>query len=178
MLAGDFNVDRGRVDARCATLAGEEWGFSPAGPGHRPHPRSRRGRRRRFARWPDERRARDGRLLSDHAPVEVDIDMNWPEQRARFPVLERLAYLNAGTFGPLARDDLAAMAELRAWEGEHGRGGKPYFEAMLARRDRVRELFAGADPRAGRARRAHGLDDPGRARSSSAGSASARATRS
>jgi len=68
--------------------------------------------------------------------------MNWAEQRARFPVLERFAYLNAGTFGPLARTTLDAMAELRAWEGEHGRGGKAYFEAMLERRDAVRELLA------------------------------------
>jgi L-cysteine/cystine lyase len=68
--------------------------------------------------------------------------MTWPEQRARFPVLERHAYLNAGTFGPLARTTLAAMAELRAWEGEHGRGGRRYFDTMLERRERVRELFA------------------------------------
>jgi len=68
--------------------------------------------------------------------------MNWGEQRARFPVLDRFAYLNAGTFGPLARTTLDAMAELHAWEGEHGRGGKTYFEAMLARRDVVRGLLA------------------------------------
>ncbi len=68
--------------------------------------------------------------------------MSWPEERARFPVLGRFAYLNAGTFGPLATTTLDAMAELRAWEGEHGRGGKPYFDAMLERRERVRELFA------------------------------------
>ena len=68
--------------------------------------------------------------------------MNWDEQRARFPVLDEHAYLNAGTFGPLARTTLAAMAELREWEGEHGRGGKVYFDAMLERRERVRELLA------------------------------------
>jgi L-cysteine/cystine lyase len=68
--------------------------------------------------------------------------VSWHEQRARFPVLERFAFLNAGTFGPLAGTTLAAMADLRAWEGEHGRGGKAYFETMLERRDRVRELFA------------------------------------
>ncbi|HUZ81076.1 MAG TPA: aminotransferase class V-fold PLP-dependent enzyme [Gaiellaceae bacterium] len=68
--------------------------------------------------------------------------MTWPEQRARFPVLDRFAYLNAGTFGPLARTTIEAMAELRAWEGENGRGGKAYFEAMIERRERVRELFA------------------------------------
>lgn len=68
--------------------------------------------------------------------------MKWPEARARFPVLERHAYLNAGTFGPLARATLDAMAELRRWEGENGRGGKPYFEAMLERREAVRTLLA------------------------------------
>jgi selenocysteine lyase/cysteine desulfurase len=68
--------------------------------------------------------------------------MTWPEQRARFPVLDRFAYLNAGTFGPLAGTTLVEMAELRAWEGVHGRGGKVYFDAMLERRERVRELLA------------------------------------
>jgi L-cysteine/cystine lyase len=57
-------------------------------------------------------------------------------------VLERYAYLNAGTFGPLSRATLDAMAKLRAWEGVHGRFGKQYFEEMLARRDRVRALLA------------------------------------
>jgi L-cysteine/cystine lyase len=68
--------------------------------------------------------------------------MTWREQRARFPVLDRHAYLNAGTFGPLGRTTLAAMAELRAWEAEHGRGGRQYFDTMIERRERVRELFA------------------------------------
>jgi L-cysteine/cystine lyase len=68
--------------------------------------------------------------------------VSWPEQRARFPVLDRFAYLNAGTFGPLARTTLEAMVTLRAWEGTNGRGGKEYFETMLARRERVRELLA------------------------------------
>jgi L-cysteine/cystine lyase len=68
--------------------------------------------------------------------------MSWPEARARFPVLERLAYLNAGTFGPLSRTTLDAEGMLRKWEGENGRGGKPYFEAMLERRERVRALVA------------------------------------
>ena len=68
--------------------------------------------------------------------------MNWTVERGRFPVLDRFAYLNAGTFGPLARTTLAAMAELRAWEGEHGRGGRVYFDAMLERREVVRARFA------------------------------------
>lgn len=68
--------------------------------------------------------------------------MSWPEERARFPVLAKHAYLNAGTFGPLARATLDAMAELRQWEAENGRGGKAYFEAMLERRESVRALIA------------------------------------
>ena len=68
--------------------------------------------------------------------------MSWPEVRARFPVLAKHAYLNAGTFGPLARVTLDTMAELRRWEGENGRGGKAYFEAMLERRESVRALVA------------------------------------
>lgn len=67
--------------------------------------------------------------------------MTWPEARARFPVLEEHAYLNAGTFGPLACATLEAMAELRRFEGERGRGGKLYFDAMLDRRERVRALI-------------------------------------
>ena len=68
--------------------------------------------------------------------------MNWPQARTRFPVLERFAYMNAGTFGPLSRATLDAEAALRRWEAENGRGGKPYFDAMLERRERVRGLLA------------------------------------
>jgi L-cysteine/cystine lyase len=68
--------------------------------------------------------------------------MSWETERARFPVLDRHAYLNAGTFGPLSRETLAAMAELRAYEGAHGRSGRTYFDAMLERRERVRGLLA------------------------------------
>ena len=68
--------------------------------------------------------------------------MSWEQARAAFPVLEKVAYLNAGTFGPLSRATLDAEGDLRRWEGEHGRGGKTYFDAMLERRDRVRSLLA------------------------------------
>ncbi|HEY0417718.1 MAG TPA: aminotransferase class V-fold PLP-dependent enzyme [Gaiellaceae bacterium] len=68
--------------------------------------------------------------------------MTWPEARARFPVLERYAYLNAGTFGPLSRATLDAMAALRVREGAQGRSGRAYFDEMLERRERVRALLA------------------------------------
>ena len=37
--------------------------------------------------------------------------MTFDEARALFPVLERVSYLNAGTFGPLARQTVAVMLE-------------------------------------------------------------------
>jgi L-cysteine/cystine lyase len=61
------------------------------------------------------------------------------EARAEFPVLERFAYLNAGTLGPLSRATIAAMEERTRWDNERGRGGKEFFESMLALRARVRE---------------------------------------
>jgi L-cysteine/cystine lyase len=70
------------------------------------------------------------------------MSVDWPEQRLRFPVLEQHAYLNAGTFGPLARATSEAISRLRDWEAEHGRGGRAYFDDMIASRGRVRELLA------------------------------------
>jgi L-cysteine/cystine lyase len=64
--------------------------------------------------------------------------MTFEEVRARFPVLERFAYLNAGTFGPLSRATLAAVEADQRRAGELGRGGKAYFEGMLETRERVR----------------------------------------
>jgi selenocysteine lyase/cysteine desulfurase len=68
--------------------------------------------------------------------------VNWVEARERFVVLDRYAYLNAGTNGPLARKTIHATALLQAWESIHGRAGKAYFDEMLERRERVRDLFA------------------------------------
>jgi endonuclease/exonuclease/phosphatase family metal-dependent hydrolase len=71
VLAGDFNVIR-EHSRTLEQLASPEWGFTKpiswidqvlvrgAPSGH-------------AQRWPEERRRRDGRLLSDHAPVEVRI---------------------------------------------------------------------------------------------------------
>ena len=68
--------------------------------------------------------------------------MTWPELRARFPVLERTAYLNAGSVGPLSRATIEAMDEVRAWEASYGRSGRTYHADMLERRERVRALLA------------------------------------
>ena len=62
--------------------------------------------------------------------------------RDAYPVLERLAYLNAGTFGPLARATLDAIAEQLRRDADEGRMGTAYFERMLALRASVREKLA------------------------------------
>jgi L-cysteine/cystine lyase len=71
------------------------------------------------------------------------------EGRALFPVLERLAYLNAGTFGPIARRTAdAVQAQLDA-ELAQGRFGKEYFERMLGLRTEARAALGslvGAEP--------------------------------
>jgi L-cysteine/cystine lyase len=64
------------------------------------------------------------------------------EARDEFPVLERFAYLNAGTLGPLSRTTIAAMARRTRWDNERGRGGKEFFESVLALRARVRDKVA------------------------------------
>jgi L-cysteine/cystine lyase len=59
--------------------------------------------------------------------------------RAEFPVLERIAYLNAGTDGPIPRRGYeAAAAQLRR-ELEDGRSGKRHFEALKAASESLRE---------------------------------------
>ena len=69
--------------------------------------------------------------------------MTLDEARAQFPVLERFAYFNAGSVGPLPR---AAADAVDAWsrrELEEGRASLAYFEDMLEVRERVRERLAG-----------------------------------
>jgi L-cysteine/cystine lyase len=64
------------------------------------------------------------------------------EARAQFPVLERLAYLNAGTNGPLARATVDALVEQARSDLENGRSSKQYFERMLELRDVARHGLA------------------------------------
>jgi L-cysteine/cystine lyase len=68
--------------------------------------------------------------------------MTYEEGRAQFPMLERFAYLNTGSLGPLARGTIAAMEERRRFDQEHGRGGKRWFESVLALREQVRARLA------------------------------------
>jgi L-cysteine/cystine lyase len=68
--------------------------------------------------------------------------MTFDEGRALFPVLARVAYLNAGTFGPLARSTADAILEQVRRDLEHGRSGKPYIDEMQAVRATLRGLVA------------------------------------
>jgi L-cysteine/cystine lyase len=67
---------------------------------------------------------------------------SYEDVRAAFPVLERYAYLNAGTNGPLPRVAAEAMIAEQLVDLSEGRGGEPYFSRALAVRDEVRAKLA------------------------------------
>jgi endonuclease/exonuclease/phosphatase family metal-dependent hydrolase len=69
LLCGDFNVSP-RNSRVLPTLLGPEWGFDGATPARIDHVLSRGVALGPPAAWPEDRRTLDGRLLSDHAPVE------------------------------------------------------------------------------------------------------------
>jgi L-cysteine/cystine lyase len=68
--------------------------------------------------------------------------VTFEEARALFPVLQSVAYLNAGTFGPLARPVAEALEAGIERDLELGRTGKAYFEETIALRDQLRSAFA------------------------------------
>ncbi len=74
--------------------------------------------------------------------------MTFEEGRALFPVLERIAYLNAGTFGPLPRSVADALTQGVARDLAEGRSGLPYFTETITLRAELRQRLAalvGAD---------------------------------
>ena len=62
--------------------------------------------------------------------------------RAELPVLERFAYLNAGTNGPLPRRTADAIARVLERDLLEGRSSKQYFETLLAGREELRGELA------------------------------------
>ncbi len=68
--------------------------------------------------------------------------MTFEEARAAFPVLERYAYLNAGSVGPLARRTYEALIAAEKDEVEEGRAGWPYLNRMLEAREELRAELA------------------------------------
>jgi L-cysteine/cystine lyase len=63
--------------------------------------------------------------------------------RAGLPVLERFAYLNAGTNGPLPWRTAEAMSRALERDLTEGRSSKAYFESLLQGRERLRGALAG-----------------------------------
>jgi L-cysteine/cystine lyase len=75
--------------------------------------------------------------------------MTFEEARAQFPVLERYAYLNAGTNGPVPRASADAIVAQTQRDLEHGRSGSAWFERILELREEARVGLAAvidADP--------------------------------
>jgi L-cysteine/cystine lyase len=68
--------------------------------------------------------------------------MTFDEARAQFPVLERYAYLNAGTFGPMSNAVAGAIAAEQQRALEEGRFNRAAFVRYLEDRSRLRERYA------------------------------------
>jgi L-cysteine/cystine lyase len=68
--------------------------------------------------------------------------VTFEEARSAFPVLERLAFLNAGTNGPLARATVEAMVAQELVDLTEGRAGQAYYARARELRERVREKLA------------------------------------
>lgn len=64
--------------------------------------------------------------------------MTFEEARAQFPVLDRRAYLNAGTSGPLARSTVEAFEAQIARDLVDGRSGSAWVEPILELREKAR----------------------------------------
>jgi L-cysteine/cystine lyase len=62
--------------------------------------------------------------------------------RGEFPVFEHTAYLNAGSEGPVPRRAADAVHHRIDQELSQGRGGRPFFEELLAMADRLRAGYA------------------------------------
>jgi selenocysteine lyase/cysteine desulfurase len=62
--------------------------------------------------------------------------------RSEFPVLDQIAYLNAGTDGPVPRRAAEAAAASVAAQASAGRAGKPHFERVMQIREDLRRRAA------------------------------------
>ena len=104
--------------------------------------------------------------------------MTFAEARALFPVLETVAFLNAGTFGPLARPVAEALADGIERDLVQGRSGLPYFEATMGLREELRACFRGRSSAPSRRRSPSRARRPRGAGSPCAASVCDRGTRS
>jgi endonuclease/exonuclease/phosphatase family metal-dependent hydrolase len=72
LLCGDFNLGA-HSSQTLADLTGADWGFSGPAPTGVDHILVRGLDASPPVRWPPDRRLHEGRLLSDHAPVEREV---------------------------------------------------------------------------------------------------------
>jgi L-cysteine/cystine lyase len=68
--------------------------------------------------------------------------VTFEEARAQFPVFERIAYLQAGSVGPLSRATVEAMRAEEERNLRDGRAGVEYIERILALRAELRAALA------------------------------------
>jgi L-cysteine/cystine lyase len=68
--------------------------------------------------------------------------VTFEEARAQFPVLERYAYLQAGSVGPIARGTLVAMRSAQDNGITEGRGSHAQFRRLLDAREELRSELA------------------------------------
>jgi L-cysteine/cystine lyase len=68
--------------------------------------------------------------------------VTFEEARAQFPVLERYAYLQAGSVGPIARGTLVAMRAAQDEGITVGRGSRAQFMRLLDAREELRSELA------------------------------------
>lgn len=68
--------------------------------------------------------------------------MTFEEARGQFPVLERFAYMNAGTFGPMAQSVFDAIVAEQRRGLVDGRINRAAFERFMEQRPLVRAEFA------------------------------------
>ena len=104
-------------------------------------------KRSRALLWPGVASVQNGRVQSE-TPSAVP-PQGFDEARAQFPVLDNLAYLNAGTFGPLARATYEAVSTELERDYRDGRSGGPNFARVMELRQQVRVRLAalvGAEP--------------------------------
>ena len=69
-------------------------------------------------------------------------ESTFEQARAQFPVLDRYAYFQAGSVGPLSRFTLDAMHEEETLAATEGRGSISRFERILAARGELRAEIA------------------------------------
>jgi L-cysteine/cystine lyase len=93
-------------------------------------------------RFEGRRGARLGVSTRCHRSMRLVDDTELQRLRSELPAAESAAYLNAGTFGPMARSTLAAIVDELGSELWRGRTGSASFARFGAHMTTAREAFA------------------------------------